>query len=330
MRFKGFDLNLLVALDYLLTEQSVTRAAERLYRNQSTVSAILARLREHFDDDLLVQVGREMVPTARGVELATKVRDLLLRIDATILTASEFDPVASERAVRIFASDYVMIAGLADALRIIQQKAPRLKLTIMQPSQFQRGTESPAALLEKGEIELLVMPQNFMSEAHPRLPLFTETVCGLVSRDNADVGTKVSTADFLQMRHATVGFGPGATPSYEAWFNREFGEDLRHIDIVAGSFTTMPFLLPGTKRIALAHRRLAVAYTKMLPLRIVETEFSIPPLVEAVQWHQYTNTDRALMWVRDQIVDLMSDSAAERQQASIQAEDRQLNEEGEF
>lgn len=311
MRFKGFDLNLLVALDYLLTERSVTRAAERLYRNQSTVSAVLARLREHFQDDLLVQVGREMVPTARGAELGARVRDLLLRIDATVLTVPEFDPVSSERAVRIFASDYVMIAGLADALRVIQQKAPRLKLTIMQPSQFQRGTDSPAALLEKGEIELLVMPQTFMSEAHPRLPLFTETVCGLVSRDNENVGSRVSTADFLQMHHVTVGFGPGATPSYEAWFNREFGEGLRRIDIVAGSFTTMPFLLPGTKRIALAHRRLAQAYARMLPLRIVETEFSIPPLVEAVQWHQYTNTDRALMWVRDQIVELMSDRAAE-------------------
>lgn len=310
MRFKGFDLNLLVALDYLLTERSVTRAAERLYRNQSTVSAVLARLREHFQDDLLVQVGREMVPTARGVELGARVRDLLLRIDATVLTMPEFDPVSSERAVRIFASDYVMIAGLADALRIIQQRAPRLNLTIMQPSQFQRGVDAPSTLLEKGEIDLLIMPQNFMSEAHPRLPLFTETVCGLVSRDNTSVGARISTADFLQMHHVTVGFGPGVTPSYEAWFNREFGEGIRTIDIVAGSFATMPFLLPGTQRIALAHRRLAKAYARMLPLRIVETEFSIPPLVEAVQWHQYTNTDRALMWVRDQIVDLVSDNAS--------------------
>jgi len=310
MRFKDFDLNLLVALDYLLTERSVTRAAERLYRNQSTVSAVLARLREHFKDDLLVQVGREMVPTARGVELAARVRDLLLQIDATILTAPEFDPVSSDRSVRIFASDYVMVAGLADALRTIQLKAPRLKLTIMQPTQFQRGTETPSALLEKGEIELLVMPQNFLSEAHPRLPLFTETVCALVSKDNPIVGNRISTSDFLQMHHVTVGFGPGAIPSYEAWFNREFGEGIRKIDIVAGSFSTMPFLLPGTQRIALAHRRLARAYSRLLPLRIVETEFSIPPLVESVQWHQYANTDRALMWVRDQIVDLMSDNAS--------------------
>jgi DNA-binding transcriptional LysR family regulator len=313
MRFKGFDLNLLVALDHLLTERSVTRAAERLFRNQSTISAVLARLREHFQDELLVLVGREMVPTARGVELAAKVRDLLLQIDATILTAPEFDPASTERSVKIFASDYLMIAGLADALRSIQEKAPKLKFTVMQPSQFQRDTDSPASLLERGEIDLLAMPQNYMSAGHPSLPLFTETFCCLVSRDNSSVGESITIEDFLQMHHVTVGFGANAAPSYETWFNREFGETLRTVDIVAGSFTTMPFFIFGTNRIALAHRRLAHAFMDILPLRIVEAPFTIPPLTEAIQWHQYTSTDRALMWVRDQIVTLTSEANARQQ-----------------
>lgn len=83
MRFKGFDLNHLVALDHLLTERSVSHAADKLLRTQSTVSGILGRLRDQFGDDLLVQVGRDMVPTARGQEPADVVRDLLLRVDAT-------------------------------------------------------------------------------------------------------------------------------------------------------------------------------------------------------------------------------------------------------
>lgn len=312
MRFKDFDLNLLVALDHLLTERSVSRAAERLSRNQSTVSGLLAKLREHFKDDLLVQVGREMVPTERGLELAAKVRDLLLRIDATVLTSPEFDPASSDRTVRLFASDYLMIAGLADALRAIQAKAPRLRFIIMQPSQFQRGKDAPSTLLEKGEIDLLAMPQDFMSADHPRLPLFAETFCCLVCRDNRDVGARISIDEFLRMRHVSVGFGVNAAPSYEDWFKREFGETVRTIDIVAGSFTTMPFLIPGTDRIALAHRRLANAFTRILPLRIVEAPFSIPPLTEAIQWHQYTSTDRALMWVRDQFVALTSEADPQR------------------
>lgn len=310
MRFKGFDLNLLVALDQLLTERSVSRAAEKLYRNQSTVSGVLARLREHFDDDLLVQVGREMVPTARGMELASAVRDFLRQVDATILTAPDFDPASSERTIRIFASDYLMIAGLADAIRVITRQAPNLRFEVLQPAQFQSHRNAPANLLETGEIDLLTMPQAYVSPAHPQLPLFTETFCCLLCRNNSAVGERIELEDFLQMQHVTVSFGPHSAPSYEEWFSREFGENARRIDIVAGSFSTMPFLINGTNRIALAHRRLAEAFTRILPLRIVEAPFAIPPLTEAIQWHQYGATDRALMWVRDRIVEHLRETGA--------------------
>jgi LysR family nod box-dependent transcriptional activator len=306
MRFKGFDLNHLMVLDHLLTERSVSRAAEKLGRTQSTVSGILARLREQFDDDLLVQVGREMTPTARGNALASVVRDLLLQVDAVILTPPGFDPALSDRRIKIFASDYLMIAGLADAMHKISKLAPNLKFDVLQPTQFQRPSEGPAALLETGEIDFLAMPQTFLSPHHPTLPLFTETCCCIVDRDNQAVGAEVSIEHFLQMRHVTVSFGPGAVPSYEEWFIRQYGAAARRIEVTAGSFATMPFLLPGTQRIALTHRRLAEAYTRILPIRIVEARFGIPPLVEAIQWHKYNTTDAALAWVRDQIVASMA------------------------
>lgn len=307
MRFKGFDLNLLLALDHLITERSVSRAAEKLFRNQSTVSGMLARLRDHFADELLVQVGREMIPTARGVELGQAVRDLLLRVDATIMTAPAFDPATTDRTIRVFASDYLMIAGMADAMRAITRRAPGLRFEVLQPTQFQRDRDAPSVLLENGGIDLLAMPGTYLSSSHPMTPLFTETFCCLVSRDNADVGDSVTLENFLGMRHVMVGFGTGSLPSYEEWFSREYGDKARQVDVVAASFATMPFLLPGTGRIALAHRRLATAFTRILPLRIVEARFTIPPLTEAIQWHQYGATDRGLMWVRDQFVRSMAE-----------------------
>lgn len=311
MRFKGFDLNLLVALDQLLTERSVSRAGEKLYRSQSTISGVLARLREHFGDDLLVQVGREMVPTARGLELAAAVRDVLIQVDARVLTPPEFDPARTDRTIRLFASDYLMIAGLADALRQIQDEAPNLKIEVLQPAQSQRGRDSPALLLENGEIDLLAIPQVYCSAEHPQAALFTETFCCLACRDNTEVGDRIDIDAFLKARHVTVGFGPDARPSYEEWFGRVFGENARRIDVLAGSFATMPFLLPGTNRIALAHRRLARAFVRILPLRIVESPLEIPPLTEAIQWHKYGGTDRTLMWVRDALVRLMGATGAE-------------------
>ncbi|WP_071799438.1 LysR family transcriptional regulator [Natronohydrobacter thiooxidans] len=302
MRFKGFDLNMLVVLDCLLTERSVTRAGEKLFRSQSTVSGVLARLREHFDDELLVQVGRELVPTARGRELAAEVRDVLMQIDARVLTPRDFDPTRSARTIRIFASDYLMIAGLGDAILAIQARAPNLQFEVVQPTQMTLSHSGPAQMLEDGELDLLAIPQPYCSPQHPSLPLFTESFCALVCRNNPLVGEQVALDAFLSLRHVTVSFGPGAQPSYEEWFSREYGEGRRRIDIVAGSFASMPFLLPGTERIALAHRQLARVYTRVLPLRIVEVEMPIPPLVEAIQWHQYASKDRAMMWVRDEMV----------------------------
>lgn len=79
MRFKGLDLNLVVALDILLQERSVSRAAERLKLSQPAVSAALARLREYFADDLLVSIGRSMIPTAYAESLWPIARGLLAR-----------------------------------------------------------------------------------------------------------------------------------------------------------------------------------------------------------------------------------------------------------
>lgn len=309
MRFKGFDLNHLVVLDQLLAERSVSRAATNLCRSQSTISGILAQLREQFQDDLLVQIGREMVPTARGTALGAVIRDLLIQVDAAILTAPKFDPEVTERRVRIFASDYLMIAGLVDALKMISLRALKMQLDVVQPTQFRGTAKGPSSLLESGKIDLLVMPSNFLSPLHPTIPLFTETCCCLVWRDNPKVGEEISLEQFLQMRHVSVSFGQNALPSYEEWFIREHGVNARQIEVTAGSFTTMPFLLPGSNCIALAHRRLAEAYTRILPLRIVEARFKLPPLVEAIQWHRFSATDQALMWVRDQIVASMSTQA---------------------
>ena len=109
MRFKKLDLNLLVALDVLLKERSVSRAAEVLNLSASATSNALARLREYFDDELLVQIGRKMELTPRAEGLHAAVRDVLLRIDSTIATQPAFEPDRSDRMFRIFASDYTQV-----------------------------------------------------------------------------------------------------------------------------------------------------------------------------------------------------------------------------
>ena len=107
MRFERLDLNLLVALDALLDERSVSLAADRIFLSQSATSSALGRLREYFGDDLLVVKGRQMVLTARAEQLVEPVRAVLEQIRTTISVSPPFDPATCDRTLRMMASDYV-------------------------------------------------------------------------------------------------------------------------------------------------------------------------------------------------------------------------------
>lgn len=294
MRFKGLDLNLLVALDVLLTERNVSRAADRLFLSQSATSGALARLRDYFGDELLVQVGRKMVLTPRAQALAAKVRAALMQIDGTIIQPPQFDPATVRRTIRIVASDYVIIAELAQAIRAIRAQAPGLTLIVNPPQ------DQPAQSLDQGEIDLLLMPEVYLSQDHPSEAYFEDTYVAVVWAGSTAHGATLTEDQFFAARHVTMQFAP-RTPTYEAWFMKNRGED-RQAAVVAGSFAAVPFLIEGTDNVALLHRRLALRFAQMMPLRILPSPVPIPPLVEHLQWHGMTAGDECLTWVRQQIL----------------------------
>src|ERR1700734_2102617 len=117
MRFHGLDLNLLVALDALLTHRNVTRAAAQLNLSQSALSGALARLREHFDDELVVQVGRRMEPTPLAQTLIEPLHDILLKTKSLVTATPSFDPRTSSRRISMIASDYSTEVLMLDLLR---------------------------------------------------------------------------------------------------------------------------------------------------------------------------------------------------------------------
>jgi LysR family nod box-dependent transcriptional activator len=120
----GLDLNLLVALDALFAEKSVSRAGERLHLSQSATSGALARLREVFQDQLLVPVGRKMAMTPVAEALVNPVRDFLLQAEAILNNNPVFDPASSTRKFRLLMSDYVETVLMTEALPRMEQFAP--------------------------------------------------------------------------------------------------------------------------------------------------------------------------------------------------------------
>ncbi|MBT9386792.1 LysR family transcriptional regulator [Pseudooceanicola sp. CBS1P-1] len=294
MRFKGLDLNLLVALDILLSEKNVSRAADRLCLSQSATSGALARLRDYFGDDLLTQVGRQMVLTPRASELSDKVRSTLMQIDRTILRSPDFTPRTAERRIRIIASDYATLTGLQRPLQEISRQAPLLQFEIQGPG------ADPQACLERGDVELMLMPEPCRAKGHPSVALFRDDYVVVAARGNSWLGEAISTEEFFAAEHVVARF-PTFRPTFETWFVENHAES-RRIACEAESFLAMPYLVAHTDRIALMHRRLAGTFASALDLRILPAPVAIPPLTEHLQWHVQSGSDDCLSWVRERIV----------------------------
>ncbi len=296
MRYHKLDLNLLTALKALLTEKNVTRAGEAVHVTQSAMSGILARLRDYFGDPLIVQVGRKMELTPLAESLVEPVNDVLLRIDATITTRPEFNPLTTRRHFSVVASDYSIGVLLLDVLRRVHQDAPGMSLEFRAPS------ESAAAELEAGEVDFIVNPESQNSPLQSGCILFEDSYRIVVDADNREVGNTISIEQYLALRHVAFKSGKHGLPHFETWMANRYGDE-RTVEVVAHTFHLLPRLVIGTARIATMHTRHATQFAATLPIRLVKPTFEIPRLVEVLQWHKYRDLDPGSMWLRDMIVE---------------------------
>jgi DNA-binding transcriptional LysR family regulator len=296
MRYNKLDLNLLTALKALLAEKNVTRAGESVHVTQSAMSGILARLRDYFGDPLIVQVGRKMELTSLAESLVEPVNDVLLRIDATIATRPEFDPLTTRRHFSLVASDYSISVLLLDVLRRVHHDAPGMSLEFRNPS------ESAAAELEAGEVDFIVNPESQNSPLQSGTVLFEDSYVIVVDAANTEVGGSIGIEQYLALRHVAFKSGRYGLPHFETWMANRYGDE-RRIEVVAHSFYLLPRLVIGTARIATMHTRLAKQVAGDLPIRLVKPEFEIPRLIEVLQWHKYRDLDPGSMWLRDIIVE---------------------------
>jgi LysR family transcriptional regulator, nod-box dependent transcriptional activator len=296
MRYHKLDLNLLTALKALLAEKNVTRAGEAVHVTQSAMSGILARLRDYFGDPLIVQVGRKMELTSLAESLVEPVNDVLLRIDATIATRPEFNPLTTRRHFSVVASDYPIGVLLLDVLRRVHHDAPGMSLEFRSPS------ESAAAELEAGEVDFIVNPESQHSPLQSGSILFEDSYRIVVDADNREVGDSITIEQYLALRHVAFKSGKHGLPHFETWMANRYGDE-RRVEVVAHTFHLLPRLVIGTARIATMHTRHAKQLAHSVPIRLVKPTFEIPRLVEVLQWHKYRDLDPGSMWLRDVIVE---------------------------
>lgn len=294
MRFRKLDLNLLAALECLIRLRSVSRAAEEMSMTQSAMSNALNRLRQYFDDPLLVQVGRRMELTPRAESLEGPVRDILMRVETSVVAPPEFDPATAVREVRMVVSDYSLHVYVPPFLRRIAGLAPGFTFD------FRPQQSYPQTLLERGEADLLIAPGIYCSPDHPIERLSVDPMVFVVDADHPCVARGLTVDDVASLEHVVMK-PPAAGDSYSNAVMREAGISFRTA-ITTFAFSAIPEIVRGTRRIALLHQRLAEQMARGGGLALLAPPIPLPPLEQHVQWHSLRDHDPALVWLRRHLI----------------------------
>ncbi|POD75332.1 transcriptional regulator [Pseudomonas syringae group genomosp. 3] len=290
---RALDLNLLKALDALLDERSVTRAADRLSLTQPAVSGMLNRLRESFDDALFVRAQRGIVPTLRAEQLATPVKQLLADIES-MLRPQAFNPLTACMTVKVASTDYALRAVVVPFLNALRKQAPNVRVSI-QPVDGQELV----AQLDRGDIDLvLITPENMTPGLHA-VPLFDEDYVCAMRTDHPDaVQGRLSLDRFCALDHVLVSPAGGGFHGVTDDALERLGRT-RRVTVSVTSFLVVPEMLLASDLMAVVPRRLAAGNAG---LALLEPPVEIPGFRKTLAWHERTHRDEGHRWVRSLMV----------------------------
>jgi DNA-binding transcriptional LysR family regulator len=288
---RRLDLNLLVTLDVLLAEHNVTRAAERLNFSQPSVSVHLAKLRDIFDDPLLIPGPRGMRPTARAEALREPLRLALEALEQAVAPASPFDPGAAQDVWRIAASDYGESAIVLPALAGLRTAAPGTRIAVveMQPSRIARQAA-------QGDIDLALHTVDGSPSNLRRRVLFTERYVLAGRAGHPRLQRRPTLEQFCALDQVIVspdgGGFHGATDDALAAHGQQ-----RHVVLSVPHFLFLRSVLESTDLVAMLPERLVQG----VALQVVEAPLEIPGYEMAMLWHERVHRDPAHQWLREQI-----------------------------
>ncbi len=305
LELRRFDLNLLISLDALLHEKNISRAAEKLYVSQPAMSAALHKLREYFNDPLLMRVGRTLELTPRGHSLVEPVREALLRIQATLGTQPQFDPATARREFSIIISEEALPDLLPALVRRLAVEAPGISCRV------QLISESVLTRLEYGEADLSVCLDSlrlYAARAWPESLRMVRLrpvrwVCA-VDAHHPTVGDTLTAEQFFSLPHA---FGaPNAySVSTEELVRRLFDIDLT-VQLAVPSLLHLPLVLAGTSYVATLPERVLMMAPAVAPLKTFPTPFPTSEQHEMLLWHNRHDPDPAHAWLRELIIEICS------------------------
>lgn len=286
----NIDLNLLVALDALLAERNVTRAARRLNLSQPALSAQLARLRSVFGDPLLIPAQRGMIPTQRALDLQEPLRRALDDVRGVVAAGAAFDPAEARFTARFVASDYTQFAILMPFAFALAAEAPEVKCAFLTID-----TTDLVARMERGEVDIALMTPETAPERLRMRVLFAERYIAIVRRDHPAVGETLDLETFCRLDHVIVsprgGGFVGPADAALAAHGRT-----RRVALSAPGFLIVPEIIARSDMIALVPER--VARDRPERFRTFAPPVPVPGFAIAMVWHDRTTNHPAQRWLR--------------------------------
>ncbi|WP_336777594.1 LysR family transcriptional regulator [Pantoea sp. USHLN256] len=287
---RTLDLNLLKALDALLDERNVTRAAERLSLTQPAVSGMLTRLRECFDDPLFTRTQRGIVPTLRALELALPVKTILTDV-SELLQPKQFDPATAQMTINIAATDYALRAVVVPFMAALRQQAPGIRVAVLPVN-----NEQLALQFERGTVDIaLITPDSAPPDLHARALYDEEYVC--LMRDDHPLAQQetLTLDDFCAQDHALVSYLGGNFHGVTDQALAAIGRS-RRVTLSVCSFLVLPEILRVSDLISVVPRRLAQHHAG---LKVCAPPLAIQGFTKTVAWHERTHRDAGHRWLRE-------------------------------
>lgn len=284
------DINLIVVLDAILSERNLTRAGELIGMTQPAVSGALARLRQQYDDPILVRVGRGFELTPRAEELVPIVHEAMVEISRTLELLPTFDPAHSTRTFYISASDYLLSQMTSPLLSVIEEAAPGVNVEF---DALPAGAQvEPNDLLRRD----VIIAGTGRGVPGKKQSLFSDRFVCIVDKTNPRLREgQLSLTDLADLRHVHSSFGEHVhTHVDDMLANAGIAP---RVGVSVQGFLPVPFAVSGSSMVGFVPERLAEQYNEQLGTVIAQTPLSAATLVEAAHWHPSKTADPALKWL---------------------------------
>jgi DNA-binding transcriptional LysR family regulator len=300
------DLNLLVAFEALLSERSVTRAAERMSVGQSAMSSTLGRLRKLLDDPVLVREGRGVVATPLAESLVGPVREILTDVEHVLARRRAFDPARDERTFSIVVTDQLATTFLRPFIVQCALEAPRVRFRLDSSHDHYRER------LARHEVDLVIVPREDFTQpdgAFPHRELYSDRYVVAVDCDHPGVGDSITIDQFSSLPYLATSAGDRKTV---AETQLDFLGVTRNVALIT-SLAAAPHLLRGTPLVTLMLERVAQEIAARAHLKILEPPIpGLRPITEIMIWTNRTDLDPAHQWLRQRLSDLGEQRARAR------------------